>query len=144
MYSLYLLANTIALIYPSQHSMIHWDQFTRSGMLFENRKCWHLWRPKWMNSWQENSISYKNKRLIKFVPQWRFSCTGLTTLVHHIMTMSSVPEKSSTGATQIVQCLPAEGKWAIAAWNPSHNLCYMESFQWNIPTSWATTIPWRW
>ena len=34
-----------------------------------------------MNSWQENPISYKNKRFIKSVLQWRLWCTGLNRLL---------------------------------------------------------------
>jgi len=79
--SLYLSANKIMVIFPSQHYTMHWGDFTRWRVHFENRKCQSLQRPKWMNRWQENPISYKNKTFTKSVLQWRFSCTGLNRLL---------------------------------------------------------------
>jgi len=57
--------------------MMHGSDFTRSRVPFEIRKCRSLARPKWRICWQENPISYENKRFIKSVLQWRLSCTGL-------------------------------------------------------------------
>jgi len=47
---------------------------------FENRECQSQQRPKWMNSCQENPISYENERFIQAVLQWPFRCTGLNRL----------------------------------------------------------------
>jgi len=41
-----------------------------------------LHRPKWINSWKENPISYENHRFIKSMLQLRFRCTGLKRLLH--------------------------------------------------------------
>jgi len=80
--SLYSSANTITLIYPSQHFRLHWSDFTRRTVYFEIRKCRSLRRPKWMNYWHENPISNEHKRWIKSVLQRRFSCMGLKRLLH--------------------------------------------------------------
>jgi len=80
--SLYLSANKVIPIYPSQHTTMYWSNFTRWSVLFENRKCWSLWRPIWMNCWQENPISEKIKGFIQSLLQWRFSCTGLKRLLY--------------------------------------------------------------
>jgi len=80
--SLYLTANKITLTYPSQHETMHWMNFTRRRVPFENRKCRSLGRPKWMNSWQWNPISYENKSFIQSMLQWKFRCMGPTRLQH--------------------------------------------------------------
>ena len=80
--SLYLSANKVTLINPSQHGTMHWSYFTRRRVPFEIKKCRSLWRPKWMNYWQENPIIYEHKRFMKFVLQWMFSCTGLKRFVY--------------------------------------------------------------
>jgi len=80
--SLYLSANNMTLIYPSHHWTMHLSDFTRRKVPFEIRECRSLRRPKWMNFWQENPIINENKRFIKSVLQWRFSCTGLKRLLH--------------------------------------------------------------
>jgi len=61
---------------------MHWSDFTWRTMPFEIRKCQSLGRPKWMNYWQENPIMYNNKRFMKSVLQWRFSCTWLKRFLH--------------------------------------------------------------
>jgi len=80
--AIYLSANTITPINPSQHKTMNWSDFKRWKVHFENRKCRSLCRPKWMNCWQQNSISYMNKRCIKSILQWRFRCMGLRRLPH--------------------------------------------------------------
>jgi len=44
--SVYLLANKITRIYPSTHSTMHSNDFTRRRASFENRKCRSLRRPQ--------------------------------------------------------------------------------------------------
>jgi len=61
---------------------MHWSDFTRRRVPFETRKCQSGRTPKWMNYWQENPIISENKRFIKSVLQWRFSCVGLKGLQH--------------------------------------------------------------
>jgi len=60
---------------------MHWSDFTRRRVHYENRKCRRLRRPKWMNRWHQNAISYEKTILIKFVLPWRFRCMGLIWLV---------------------------------------------------------------
>jgi len=62
--SLYLLANNVTLIYPSQQWMMCWSDYTRRRVHFKNRKCRSLWRSKWINCLQVNPISYEDKRFI--------------------------------------------------------------------------------
>jgi len=52
-------------------------QSIRTMVIFKNRQSGSLWRPKWMNRWQGNPFSYRNKRFWWFVLQWRFLCMGL-------------------------------------------------------------------
>jgi len=61
---------------------MHWSDFTTGRVSFEIRKCRSLQRLKCMDYWQENPILYENKRFIKAVLQWRFSCMGLKRLLH--------------------------------------------------------------
>jgi len=75
--SLYLLANKITLIYPLQHFMMHWSDFTKARMLFANWRCQSLRRPKRMNTLQEMPISYENETLLQSEPRSRFRCMGL-------------------------------------------------------------------
>jgi len=37
----------------------------------------------WKNYWQENPITYKNKRVIKSIPQWKCRYMGLTRSLQH-------------------------------------------------------------
>jgi len=63
--------------------MMHWSDFRRRRVPFKIRKCRSLRMPQRMNYWEENHISYENKRFIKSMPQWRFSCTGLKWWLYH-------------------------------------------------------------
>lgn len=58
--------------------------FTRRIVQLKNTICQCLRRPRWMNSWQQNPISQKNIRLIKFVLPWRFKCVEWKRFQQHI------------------------------------------------------------
>jgi len=73
-------------------------------VLFENRKYQSLQWPMWMNSWQQNPISYKNKIFIKSELQWRFTCKGLKTLQQYDKAILDAPELSLTSGNHIARC----------------------------------------
>ena len=75
--SLFLLGNKISRLYLLKTKPMHSSDFTRRRVLFENRKCHSLLRPKSMTCWQRNPISSENKTFIRFVLQWRPLCIGL-------------------------------------------------------------------
>jgi len=58
-----------------------WSNFPSRQVFFDSRKCQCQWRARWINSWQENPIHQKNKRIIQSVLQWTFFCTGLRRLL---------------------------------------------------------------
>jgi len=63
--------------------MMHWSNVTQRTVHFKNRKYQGWQRPKCMNSWQDNPISYEQKRLKKFVLLWRFRWTELKRLLQY-------------------------------------------------------------
>jgi len=60
------------------------EQFYKKDAAFRDQKMLKSARPKSMNCWQQNPISYAYKRFIKSVLQWRFRCMGLKRDIHQV------------------------------------------------------------
>jgi len=59
------------------HLTMHVSNFTQGRVCFDNRQCRSVRMPKWITCWQQNPITYANKRFVRFVQQWRPLCMGL-------------------------------------------------------------------
>jgi len=74
---LFLLANKITVINPSQHYMMHWRDFTSRRVLLKSRDCQSLRQPKRMNNWQQNLVGCEYKCFIKIIQLLRLRCTAV-------------------------------------------------------------------